>query len=317
MRYLTDDAANAGYERGSFDRDSSVIERGVASLIKPDTKRMARSAEDGLLRTLIRHGTARSALKNIIDAREAVGSSVDVIWSSEAKAWLFNSLLAKVDAFPGVCDSAELRSHFAGLPGCPLGAFFGMSDADGQLAPVGSVDSGHELDYLFTELDDPFTPVSADDPRIKFEVQQYYSTLLRVSTTEKLNKLQVAMDDVLRRMDYQPSSPGGGPADSDDPREGGDSEALSVEFIRLAACVRDTSRTLQSLASAATTATSRHLQSISSNLEGGRLPNALQNDLNARLEELMITLGTCSTTSDEIDREGESVQDDLDRIERD
>jgi hypothetical protein len=76
-QFLTNDAIDAGYTSRPVQRDPSLLEKGVASLIEKDIGSMAVTAENSLLRVLVLHGAARTTAKNMIDARRAVSSGID------------------------------------------------------------------------------------------------------------------------------------------------------------------------------------------------------------------------------------------------
>jgi hypothetical protein len=123
-QFLTNNAINAGYTSRPVKRDPSLLEKGVASLIEKDIGSMAITAENSLLRVLVLHGAARTTAKNMIDARRAVSSDIDIEWSCIEKEWLFASLVERRDMIPPDCHGpAELRSFLAALPDAPTDAF--------------------------------------------------------------------------------------------------------------------------------------------------------------------------------------------------
>jgi hypothetical protein len=130
-QFLTNNAIDAGYTSRPVKRDPSLLEKGVASLVEQDIGSMAVTAENSLLRVLVLHGAARTTAKNMIDARRAVDSVIDIEWSCYEKEWLFASLVEKRDMIPPDCHGpADLRSFFAALPDVPADAFDEHDDGE-------------------------------------------------------------------------------------------------------------------------------------------------------------------------------------------
>jgi hypothetical protein len=129
-QFLTDTAKNAGYATRSFKPDSSLNENGLASIVEQDVRNMIESAENTLLRILVKDSTARSVVKNMLTARQAVNFGGDIKWSTSDKQWLFDLLVYGVDASSDTCitesDRYELRYVLAHHPTVPPGAFSPM-----------------------------------------------------------------------------------------------------------------------------------------------------------------------------------------------
>jgi hypothetical protein len=319
VHFLTDDAERAGYERGTFNRDPALMEVGISSLLKPDMDRQARSAEDGLLRTLISHGRARTSLKNLIAARDAVGFSLELKWSSPAKAWLFDSLLGRAEELPtSIEDTQALRDFLSNLPSCPFNSRSKMIENDGTEFPQRQSfrenDSFTELDYLF-DTEDETSALHVFNPRlVEFEVQQHYSTFLRSAATTKLTELKQAMDDVVQRL--------GEKSGSKIDEQSVACKASDQELQRLAEDILSTSRTLQSLTNAANLASSRQLHASITSRQGGLTSEALQDELAAKLDEHLSNL-QLTPRAPEVDRyqrinqNDDSAQETLEKVERD
>lgn len=323
VHFLTDDAERAGYQRGTFDRDPALMEVGISSLLKPDIQRQAQIAEDGLLRTLIVHRSARTSLKNMIDARDAVGFSIEMKWSSPAKSWLFDSLLGRTEELPtSIEEPRALRDFLANFPSCPSNSLSKKTEDDGTdlTESFHARDGFNELDHLFTTVDET-SPLHVFDSRIiEFEVQQYYSTLLRTAAAMRLNELKQAMDDVVQEMGGKSSARGDDQLDKD--VESVDCASIDLEFKRLAEDVLRTSRTLQSLTNAANLASSRQLHASISTRQGGLMSETLQAELGAKLDEHLSNLQMTPRASEfdrqhGIHRRDETAQETLDRVERD
>lgn len=154
-QFLTNDAVDAGYtNRRTVKRDSSLVEKGVASLVEQDIEAMALTAEDSLLRVLVMHGAARTTAKNMLEARNAVNSGLGIEWSCAKKEWLFLSLVEDAEQIPPSCRTPEeLRSFLADLPSAPAGALLGSDNAGNAFTvatPVvdeatDSDDAGHAI----------------------------------------------------------------------------------------------------------------------------------------------------------------------------
>jgi hypothetical protein len=317
VHFLTDDAERAGYERGTFNRDPALMEVGISSLLKPDTERQARTAEDGLLRTLIFYGRARTSIKNLIAARDAVGFSLELKWSSPAKAWLFDSLLGRAVELPtSIEDPQALRDFLSNLPSSPCNSRSKMIEDDGTELPQSfhENDSFTELDYLFDTVDET-SALHVFNPRlVEFEVQQHYSTFLRSAATTKLTELKQAMDDVVQRL--------GEESGSKIDEQSVVCKASDPEFQRLAEEILSTSRTLQSLTNAANLASSRQLHASITTRQGGLTSEALQEELAAKLDEHLSNL-QLTPRAPEVDRNQRIYQNDdsapetLEKVERD
>jgi hypothetical protein len=141
-------------------------------------------------------------------------------------------------------------------------------------------------------------------------MQQYYSTLLRVSATAKLNALEQAMEEVVKQINDH-SNVESSERDGSDEGAG----ALTTEFDRLTESVADTSMTLQSLVNSAMVASARHLQSIGSSRSSG----FFQKDLAAMLDDSMSSSGPSSIPPavNQLSRHEEPVEVVLDTSERD
>jgi len=125
-QFLTDDARNAGYaSRRTIKPDASIVERGLASVVEQDISSMILGAEDALLRALVQCSPARTTAKNMLDARSAVSSADDILWSCPAKEWLFKGLIGNSNELPAGSNHrpSELRAFFANLTDAPEGAF--------------------------------------------------------------------------------------------------------------------------------------------------------------------------------------------------
>lgn len=124
---LTDDALSAGYtNRRTMKPDASIVERGIASVVEQDISSMILGAEDALLRALVQCSPARTTAKNMLDARSAVSSADDILWSCPAKEWLFKRLIGNSNELPVGLNHrpSELRAFFANLSDAPEEAFF-------------------------------------------------------------------------------------------------------------------------------------------------------------------------------------------------
>jgi len=123
-QFLSDEARNAGYNIPSMKPDPSIVEKGIASIVEQDIPSMIHAAEDGLLQALVRSSPARTTARNMLDARSAVGSGNDILWSCPDKEWLFQRLVGDSKVLP--TDSTQLgklRTILADLPDVPKGAF--------------------------------------------------------------------------------------------------------------------------------------------------------------------------------------------------
>ena len=116
---------NAGYTTLSFKPDASLIENGLASIVEQDLRRMIESAENSLLKILVNDCGARSVVKNMLIARQAVNFGSDIQWSTSEKRWLFELLVYGVDPINDT-NQIELRSFLAHHPSVPPGAFSPM-----------------------------------------------------------------------------------------------------------------------------------------------------------------------------------------------
>ena len=123
-QFLTEEAKKAGYSAGNVKPNVDFFTQGAASLVTQDLVRMRLDAEDVLLRTLIRCDSSRSILKNMMEARYAVGSDVEIDWSCSEKEWLFNRLVLEAQFMPSNFSClSELRLRMSSASDCPPGAF--------------------------------------------------------------------------------------------------------------------------------------------------------------------------------------------------
>jgi DNA primase len=123
-QFLTEDAMDAGYVNRNVRRDPSFVEKGVACLVYRDTELMLKTAEDNMLTTLVDCPSARTVLKNMLDARSATGSSNLVEWTNTEKEWLFSTLVYSSSSIPEGCTNrTELMRFLKRIPDCPPQAF--------------------------------------------------------------------------------------------------------------------------------------------------------------------------------------------------
>ena len=126
-QFLTDTAINAGYTTRSFKPDTSMIEHGLSSIVEQDVISMIESAENTLLKILVKDCATRSVVKNMMTARQAVNFGGGIQWSTSEKRWLFDLLVYGVDAISDAwltdVSRNDLRYFLAHHPNAPPGAF--------------------------------------------------------------------------------------------------------------------------------------------------------------------------------------------------
>jgi hypothetical protein len=126
-QFITKEALDAGYSNIAVEKDPSILEKGIGSLVQYDAGIMSSSAEDTLLRTMVLFQSARRAMKNSMDVSRASGSGGDIQWSNPEKAWLFTCLADKIDETPSEYTGPEhlldLRLFLASREDTPKGAF--------------------------------------------------------------------------------------------------------------------------------------------------------------------------------------------------
>jgi hypothetical protein len=121
-QFLTDEARIAGYAVPTTKPDPSIVERGISSLVEPDVHRLAISAEDALLRLLVKQGAVRTTIKNILNSRNAIGASGNIHWSRPDKEWLFDRLIGDREvALDG--NVSDLRQYLLQRLDAPVGSF--------------------------------------------------------------------------------------------------------------------------------------------------------------------------------------------------
>jgi hypothetical protein len=126
-QFITKEALDAGYTNIAVEKDPSILEKGIGSLVQYDAGILSSSAEDTLLRTMVLFQSARRAMKNSMDVSRASGSDADIQWSNPDKAWLFSCLADKIDEIPseyiGPEHLLDLRLFLASRSDTPKGAF--------------------------------------------------------------------------------------------------------------------------------------------------------------------------------------------------
>lgn len=126
-QFITKEALDAGYSNIEIEKDPSILEKGIGSLVQYDANIMSNSAEDTLLRTMVLFQSARRAMKNSMDVSRASDSGGDIQWSNPEKAWLFSCLADKIDEIPSEYTGPEhlldLRLFLASREDTPKGAF--------------------------------------------------------------------------------------------------------------------------------------------------------------------------------------------------
>jgi hypothetical protein len=126
-QFITKEALDAGYSNIAVEKDPSILEKGVGSLVQYDADVLSSSAEDTLLRTMVLFQTARRSIKNSMDVSRASDSGGDIQWGNPEKAWLFSCLADKIDEIPSEYTGPEhlldLRLYLASRDDAPKGAF--------------------------------------------------------------------------------------------------------------------------------------------------------------------------------------------------
>jgi hypothetical protein len=123
-QFLTDDAMKAGYTSRTIKPDASIVEKGIASLVEQDISSLIVSAEDALLRILVKQSPVRTTVKNMLEARSAVSYGGEIQWSCPAKEWLFGHLVGNSNQLPEETKQpSKLRFFLAQLPDVPPLAF--------------------------------------------------------------------------------------------------------------------------------------------------------------------------------------------------
>jgi DNA primase catalytic core len=154
-RYLSDDAANAGYQRGAIVKDSAFFEKGIGVLVKDNQEIKAKLAEERLLRNLVRYPSARQAMHAAVASSSATGAQGHIEWSSDDRKWLFHCLVDDLTVIPTTQGETNIRSLWKSLScrsDVPVGAF-GDSVVESDIVR----ESNHDTD-LYT-----LSPVRSDD----------------------------------------------------------------------------------------------------------------------------------------------------------
>ena len=204
--YLTSDAEEAGYTRGTMRPDRSVIKYGLASLLQKgntDVRLAKQDAEDTLLHILVQHESARSLAKDML--HNTIGKLTDgtISWSCAEKKWLFHRLLEEQSVLPSGCsaNTTALKLFLANQNDAPENAFSEeANDALEEAVLVVSDDKNASrlptadvgiLDKFFDAIqDDPELPTNAKaGQRTELVTQELLVSLLSISKTERLKNL--------------------------------------------------------------------------------------------------------------------------------
>ena len=128
QRFISSDAVDAGYSNKMPEMDfSSVVDKGVGSIVVADVDSTLKAAEEVLLRSLICHyPDTRNAVRDVMQASSSVGPDVNIEWSSSVRKWLFEcilqeNLMESID--DAICDPRSLRALLASRDDVPFGAF--------------------------------------------------------------------------------------------------------------------------------------------------------------------------------------------------
>jgi len=330
-QFLTDEASRAGYTSRTVRRDPALVEKGVASLVEPDLPHMVQASEDSLLRALVLHSAARTVMKNMMDARSAVSSDVDIRWRCPAKQWLFSCLVHQYDRIPLDCtDSERLRSYLARLPDAPADGFMAFSSTSESGNPEDSStengDPSGSLDRYF-RCDEDF-PGAVQEESVTSEifgelyVQELHATLLWASTANRAHEIRKKLASAFATLDENAENaeedrldlaglPSADPADSDAAFEG--TTELSEEFEEL----RDISRTLHALADSSKRIASRLMDQGSATGLEGRISTALQAELSRNLDDYVESLVNLPLAENEDEDDSEPYEEALQRMEED
>lgn len=318
-RFLTDDARDAGYQsEGLVGLDASFLNKGVSSLLEQDVDSFLQNAEDSLLRLLVQQASTRTCLKNIIEARRAVGSDVTLEWSSVLKSWLFDRLVHVSDDIPPSIHSVnELRSFLSALQDCPSGAFFEHGDADsGNLTLARSVNA--TLDSYFDELQDETLrsleeSMLKDQRRCELTAQQLLSSLLMGVTARQARIIRSRLESTAyRRLELQKNVSAAESATTDS-IELNNLLDEEKELVRLAS---DVGRELQVMSESSRRLSKRLIdEAVMTDVEG-HISLGLQAELSSRLDDFVEEVLRKQTDGEGRREMDEAIEDALERIER-
>jgi len=316
-KFLTEDAAKAGYARGRVKADPSLLQRGLSSLVRPDFDVVASNAEDLLLKSMVRNRFARTVLKNLMHARKAVGSEVEIAWTSKEKGWLLQHLIDDADHFPEFFESQEeLRSYIAPRWNCSQNDDVPLSRKDDNAAPKPESESTScEIDdprwdifealFISEEADGPDAIVEVSDAaQCELSVQQYYVTFLWASSVRRVHWLEEQLEatssklrllstengnETLASSDYssddeesQKQEPAEAPQYQVNDEE---TEILGKEYNLLTSELSIATRTMQSLANSVKRLTTKIVDETVRDGLIGMVSPGLRNDLVSEVED--------------------------------
>jgi hypothetical protein len=179
-QYLTEEAKAVGYAQGNTRRDSTIIKRGVASLIEGNTEHMLLATEDALLHLLIRYEPARRCIRSVVRARDSVGSSGSVAMTTPAKCWIFGTLLASCGDLDRCQDSASVLTYLQSK-------LTNSSDDGSDITLQVYLD---DLAHLFDAPQPENVLGIASDQKSQLAAQELFSRLLWLSATYQAELLQ-------------------------------------------------------------------------------------------------------------------------------
>ena len=304
-RFLTDNAALAGYSNSKFRPDpSAFVEKGIGALLQLNSLTAAEGSEEILLRALIQHRPVGASLKNTLDARRALHSDVTIAWSCPAREWLFHLLVFESNRIPtGFRAPSELRGFLAQLEDCPDGSF--NDDGSGDIDSVEPSENlrKHNLDMLFkAEEQDNCKFSLVDSVHGELLAQEALAALMWASTLLRIEQLQeklmletsnetaAGLEDVLlvQEQDLRPTPALSKLPTSDKAEESGLMyDPQRTGFLQE---LRATTSTLQSLAASSKRLRKRLFNQSISSRQDGRLSASMQSDLLVELDEHLETV---------------------------
>ena len=332
--FLTDEAAMAGYSHHNLRPDPAFVEKGVGVLLQQDFQMLRAASEDMLLRCLVQHSSARTSVKNSLDARKALHSHVLLEWSCPSREWLFHLLTSESSCIPSDVRSPKaLREFLMSLGECPKGAFGtpGSVDASFSLTQVDETDSEalDSLEPYFLKQETSLLE-NIGHERAELQAQESLSSFMWGSTLHRLQDLQhqlVTMEEdpltFLRNEDTQPDN---FTNFVDVPQLMSANQIESETFDNasrdaLVQELNDVTRSLKSLAASSKRIRGQLLDQATSLGMEGHLSTALQKKLGAQLDDHLNAVLSQSTMEgdgfDSIelrDREDESCEDALERM---
>lgn len=294
QKFLTEDAELAGYGLQNVRTDvSSLVQKGVASLVESDASYMLVAAENAILRILVQYPATRPCIRNIADARQAAGAKERIPWSDPAKEWLFGNLVELPDGeAPEFGNETSVLQFLETLPEAPA-EWFGATQSNEQQSlpggPPGALLACFDCGVPFHN--NPSDKTELDDDRVQLLAQESFSNLLRAASAHRVDALRTKLDGLALPSETMVSGNSSDASGNSTALRQTDvlTPAMTDELGNLTVAIRDAVRQQQSQIEASQRLSHRILSEAQGGIREGQMSESFRQKLLSEVDEFLMT----------------------------